>query len=170
MPELLHVHDAAKVRAFGPPAALDGLVAPPDTLSGRIAPDERLFLARPGAAPALVAHLEAALAGHGAHALVVDHTDGWSCFALVGPGLEEAVARVTQIPVAAAGDEAVFLMGRVCDVAGKLFVRAGRVDILTGAEAIDHVRHRLEDAVARVAPVPSATVAGRAAREAVAVR
>jgi hypothetical protein len=29
-------------------------------------------------------------------------------------------------------------------------VREGRVDILTGAEASDHVHHRLEDALGRV--------------------
>ena len=149
MPELLHVHDAAKIRAFGPSLALDTLIAPADTLLGRIAPDELLVLGRPGAGPELVRDLEDVLDRHGPRALVVDHTDGWSCFAVVGDGVQDVFGRVTHIPFPAASDAPVFLMGRVCDVAGKLFVRPGRIDILTGAEAIDHVQHRLEDAVAR---------------------
>ncbi len=148
MPELLHVHDAAKVRAFGPPAALDLLPPLADALSGRIAPDELLILGRPGAGPGIAATLEDALAAHGPGALVVDHTDGWSCFALVGEGLEEVFGRLTHIPLPEAGDEPVFLMGRICDVTGRIFVRSTRIDILTGAEASDHVLHRIEEALA----------------------
>ena len=150
MPELMHVDDVAKIRVFGPPQALDGLSTPPDTIQGRIAPEELVLLGRPGTAAALAARLEAELAAHGPRALVVDHTDGWSCFALVGDGLGEVFARLTHVPLPAAGAEPVFVMGRVCDVAAKVFVRGGRIDILTGAEASDHVRHRLEEAVARV--------------------
>ena len=150
MPELIEVHDAAKVRVFGPPAVLDGLTAPVDIVLGRVAPDELVLLGRPGTGTELVAGFETALAGHGARALVVDHTDGWSCFSLVGDDVAEVFARVTQIPFPDTTADPVFLMGRICDVAGKAFVREGRVDILTGAEASAHVHHRLEDALGRV--------------------
>ena len=55
-------------------------------------------------------------------------------------------ARVSHVPLPAAGDEPAFVAGRICDVAGKAFVRPGRVDILTGAEVRDHVEHRLSEA------------------------
>ncbi len=146
MPELLHVDDAAKIRVFGPPPVLDGLAPPPDTLSGRVAPDELLLLGRAGTGAALAARLESELQAHGPRALVVDHTDGWSCFALAGDDVREVFARVSHIPLPQAGTEPVFVMGRICDVAGKAFVREARIDILTGVEASDHVQHRLEEA------------------------
>jgi hypothetical protein len=65
VPELIEVHDAAKVRVFGPPAVLDGLTAPVDTILGRVAPDELVLLGRPGTGTELVGGLETALARHG---------------------------------------------------------------------------------------------------------
>jgi len=38
------------------------------------------------------------------------------------------------------------VMGRICDVAGKAFVRPGRIDLMCGAEAAVHVQERLEHA------------------------
>ncbi len=146
MPELFHVDDAAKIRVFGPPAVLDALVLPGGVLRGRVAPDELLLLGPPGQGPALAGALEAVLAEEGPSALVIDHTDGWSCFALVGRDLEEVFARVSHVPLPPPAAEPAFLMGRICDVPGKAFRRAGRVDLLTGAEAHEHVRHRLEQA------------------------
>mgnify|MGYP003349663684 CR=1 FL=1 len=40
----------------------------------------------------------------------------------------------------------VFTVGKVCHVAGKLFVRPNRIDIMTGAEVIAHVRESLHHA------------------------
>jgi hypothetical protein len=40
----------------------------------------------------------------------------------------------------------VFTVGKVCDVATKVFVRPGRVDVMTGAEVRHHVEERFEHA------------------------
>ncbi len=146
MPDLFTVHDAAKVRCFAPPEALDGLATPTGALRGRIAPNEVLFVAAPGRADELKASLEAALQSHGNRALVVDHTDGWSFFSITGAGAADVFSRVSMIPLPAASAEPVFFMGRVCDVATKAFRRGDRVDVMSGMEASRHVRDRLEQA------------------------
>jgi hypothetical protein len=144
VPSLYHVDGAAKVRAFGPPAALDALATPAGSLRGRIASNELVLVGAPGTAGALDAHCGQALRGYGSSALVVDHTDGWTFFTLTGDGLEEVFARVSHLPLPAAGAEPVFFMGRIADVAAKAFRRPGRVDVMTGTEASLHVRERFE--------------------------
>jgi hypothetical protein len=142
VPDLFTVHDAAKVRCFAPPEALDALATPAGTLRGRIAPNEVVFVAAPGRGAELKSGLETALAAHGNRALVVDHTDGWSVFTISGEGADEVFRRVSMIPLPDDG----FFMGRVCDVATKAFRRGDRVDLMSGMEAARHVRDRLEHA------------------------
>jgi hypothetical protein len=142
VPELFTVHDAAKVRCFAPPEALDSLATPAGALRGRIAPNEVVFVAAPGRAPDLQRELGTALASHGTRALVVDHTDGWSVFSISGEGADDVFRRVSMVPLPAEG----FFMGRVCDVATKAFRRGDRVDLMCGMEASRHVRDRLEHA------------------------
>jgi hypothetical protein len=148
VPELYHVDGAAKVRCFGREAALDALRQPASTLAGRIAPDEIVFVGEPGTAAALVEDLEGQLAGEGNAALVVDHTDGWTFHTLTGDGIEEVWARVSavRLPDASAHGVPVFTVGKVCDVASKVFVRHGRIDLMCGAEVRRHVEDRLEHA------------------------
>jgi hypothetical protein len=142
VPELFTVHDAAKVRCFAPPEALDALATPAGALRGRIAPNEVVFVAAPGRGDELRSALETALASHGNRALVVDHTDGWSVFTISGEGTDEVFRRVSMIPLPVDG----FFMGRVCDVATKAFRRGDRVDLMCGMEASHHVLDRLQHA------------------------
>jgi hypothetical protein len=144
--DLFEVKGAAKVRCFGREAALDGLTQPAGTLCGRIAPDEVIFVGQPGTADQLVEELQGQLAGEGNAALVVDHTDGWTFFSLVGEGVEEVFAREANWKLPESTGAPVFTVGRVCHVAGKVFVRPNRIDIMTGAEVVAHVRETLEHA------------------------
>ena len=146
MPELFTVHPAAKVRCFAPKAVLDALTTPAGALRGRIAPDEVVLVGAPGTASALLDHCKTALAGLGPSALIVDHTDGWSFYSLTGEGHEDVFARVSMLPLPAAGTEPVFFMGRIADMAAKAFRRPGRVDFMTGMETIRHVTEKLEHA------------------------
>jgi hypothetical protein len=142
---MFHVN-AAKVRCFGRPEALDAVRQPAGTLIGRIAPDELIVVGQPGTAAALVEDLEGQLSGEGNAALIVDHTDGWTFFSLVGEGIEEVFAREANWKAPVSNGEPVFTVGKVCHVAGKLFFRPNRIDIMTGAEVSEHVHHALEHA------------------------
>lgn len=143
MPDLFEVKGAAKVRCFGKEAVLDGLTQPSGTLMGRIAPDEVIFVGQPGTAEALVEDLRGQLASEGNAALVVDHTDGWTFFSLVGEGVEEVFAREANWKLPESSGAPVFTVGKVCHVAGKLFVRPNRIDIMTGGEVRAHVHESL---------------------------
>jgi len=146
VPDLFTVHDAAKVRCFAPPAALDGLATPAGTLRGRIAPNEVVFVGAPGTAGALVESLSSSLADQGPSALVVDHTDGWTVFSIVGDGGEDVFSRISMVPLPTAAAEPVFFMGRIAEVASKAFRRPGRIDFMTGTETSRHVLEKLEQA------------------------
>jgi len=143
---MFEVKGAAKVRCFGREAALDGPSQPAGTLMGRIAPDEVIFVGQPGTAAALVEDLQSQLASEGNAALVVDHTDGWTFFSLVGEGVDEVFAREANWKLPVSDGAPIFTVGKVCHVAGKLFVRPNRIDIMTGAEVIAHVRESLHHA------------------------
>lgn len=164
MPDLYTVHDAAKVRCFAPPAALDKLATPAGTLRGRIAPNEVVFVGEPGTAAGLVATCTAALESEGRSAMVVDHTDGWTVFSLTGEGAEDVFARISMVPLPPVGEAPAFFMGRIGDVASKGFRREGRIDFMTGRETSRHVHEVLERAGSAVGmhavPTPSTNPIG----------
>jgi hypothetical protein len=138
VPELWRVEGATCVRLYAA-AALDALEPPERVGQARVAPDEVLWLADPGRAEELVAAGEAALAAEEA-ALVVDHSDGYAVFALVGDGNREAFSRVSSVRLP---EEAGFRQGKVAQVPGRVFVRPGRIDLVVTADVAWFVRERL---------------------------
>jgi hypothetical protein len=139
VPELWHVAGATAVRVFASPASLDDL-APPDRVGqARVAPDEVLWLADPGRAEELTAAAEAGLSAD-TTALVVDHSDGYAVFSLLGDDAAEAFARVSSIRLP---ETAGFRQGKVAQVPGRVYVRPGRIDIVCTADVAWFVRERL---------------------------
>jgi hypothetical protein len=146
VPELWEVKGAAKIRLFGPKDALDRVQTPAGVTQGRVAPDELLWLGDPEQASALEAEGQKQLAGAGERALVVDNSDGWALFSLVGDGGSDALARLSSLRVPEAG----FLQGKIAGVPGKVFVRPGRIDILCTSDVRWYVGERLLHAGADV--------------------
>jgi sarcosine oxidase gamma subunit len=139
VPELWEVKGAAKIRLFGPKDALDRVQTPAGVNQGRVAPDELLWLGDPEQAGALEAEGKRQLAGAGERALVVDNSDGWALFSIVGDGRADALARLSSLRLPDEG----FRQGKVADVPGKVFARAGRIDILCTSDVRWYVRERL---------------------------
>lgn len=164
MPEVFTVHDAAKVRVFGRPEVLDGVARPAGTLAGRLAPDELILVGQPGEAGRIVADVEGQLGDKLAACMVIDHTDGWSFHSIVGADVERLFARIAQWKLPEAGAEPIFTVGSVCHCAGKLFVRPGRIDFMTGAEVrawVDHDLHHVGAGIGvRHSQAPSADPLG----------
>ena len=146
MPELWEVKGAAKIRLFGPKDALDRVQTPAGVEQGRVAPDELLWLGDPEQAQALEAEGTRQLAGAGARGLVVDNSDGWALFSLVGDGREDALARLSSLRLPERG----FRQGKVAGVPGKVFAREGRIDLLCTSDVRWYVRERLLHAGAGV--------------------
>jgi sarcosine oxidase gamma subunit len=139
VPELWEVKGAAKIRLFGPKDALDRVQTPAGVTQGRVAPDEILWLGDPESASTLAAEGTRQLAGAGERALVVDNSDGWTLFSLVGDGGADTLARLSSLRVPEQG----FRQGKVATVPGKLFARPGRIDLLCTADVRWFVRERL---------------------------
>lgn len=146
MPELWEVTGATKIRLFGPKDALDRVTTPEGVAQGRVAPDELLWLGDPGRSEELEAEGKRQLAGAGQRALVVDNSDGWTLFSLVGEGREDALARLSSLRLPETG----FRQGKVAEVPGKVFARPGRIDVLCTSDVRWFVHERLLHAGAGV--------------------
>ncbi len=139
MPELWEVKGAAKIRLFGPKDALDRVQTPAGVTQGRVAPDELLWLGDPERASELAAEGTRQLAGAGERAVVVDNSDGWTLFSLIGARRAEALARLSSVQLPEVG----FRQGKVAGVPGKLFARPGRIDLLCTSDVRWFVHERL---------------------------
>jgi sarcosine oxidase gamma subunit len=146
VPELWEVKGAAKIRLFGPKDALDRVQTPAGVEQGRVAPDELLWLGDPEQASELEAEGRRQLAGVGERGLVVDNSDGWALFSIVGDGRADALARLSSLRLPDEG----FRQGKVAGVPGKVFARSGRIDVLCTSDVRWYVRERLLHAGADV--------------------
>jgi sarcosine oxidase gamma subunit len=158
VPELWEVKGAAKIRLFGPKDALDRVQTPNGVGQGRVAPDELLWLGDPEQAAALEAEGRRQLSGAGERALVVDNSDGWTLFSIIGDGRTDALARLSSLRLPDRG----FRQGNVAGVPGKVFVRPGRIDILCTSDVRWYVHERLLHAGADVGLTPGAPPASAA--------
>jgi sarcosine oxidase gamma subunit len=158
VPELWEVTGAAKIRLFGPKDALDRVQTPAGVEQGRVAPDELLLLGGPEQAKALEAEGRRQLAGAGERALVVDNSDGWALFSIVGDGRADALARLSSLRLPDRG----FRQGKVAGVPGKVFARPGRIDVLCTSDVRWYVHERLLHAGADVGLTPGTPPASAA--------
>jgi sarcosine oxidase gamma subunit len=139
VPELWEVKGAAKIRLFGPKDALDRVQTPAGVSAGRIAPDELLWLGDAERVGELEAEGKRQLAGVGERGLVVDNSDGWTLFSLLGDGRADALARLSSVTLPDEG----FRQGKVAGIPGKLFARPGRIDLLCTSDVRWFVYERL---------------------------
>ena len=100
--------------------------------------------ADPGRAEELEAEGKRQLAGAGQRALVVDNSDGWTMFSIVGDGRADALARLSSLRLPDRG----FRQGKVAEVPGKVFARPGRIDLLCTSDVRWFVHGRLLHACA----------------------
>jgi hypothetical protein len=143
VPDGWEITGAAKVRAFGPSAALDKLTPPPGVRTGRVASDEVLWVAESERAGELVDTLAAELSGHANLATVVDHSDGYALFALTGEGRREVFARLSSIRVP---DTDAFVQGNFAGVPARTFCSADCLEVIVTSDVAWFVSGRLEHA------------------------
>jgi sarcosine oxidase gamma subunit len=143
VPEPWEIVAAAKLRAFGPPDALDGLEVPAGVRAGRVAGDEVLWVGEPADAGDLLAALQSQLASLGNRAAVVDHSDGYALFALTGDAREELFARLSSIRILADGG---FVQGNFAGVPARIFCGSDRLEVIVTSDVAWFVSGRLEHA------------------------
>jgi hypothetical protein len=150
VPELWEVVTAAKVRAFGPPDAVDALTVPADVRAGRVAGDEVLWVGEPERLDDLLAALQSQLESLGNRAAVVDHSDGYALFALTGGDREELFSRLSSVRIPAAGG---FAQGNFAGVPARIFCSSDRLEVIVTSDVawfvggrLDHAGHSLAHA------------------------
>jgi hypothetical protein len=143
VPDQWESTDAAKVRGFGPPEALDKLTPPPGVRAGRVAGDEVLWVGERGRAGELTEALGAELSGYGNRATVVDHSDGYALFTLTGEERGELFARLSSIRIPAVD---AFVQGNFAGVPARTFCRADRLEVIVTSDVAWFVSGRLEHA------------------------
>jgi sarcosine oxidase gamma subunit len=154
VPELWEVANAAKLRAFGPPDALDALTAPSGVRAGRVAGDEVLWVSDAERAGELLQALQSQLAKLGNRAAVVDHSDGYALFSLAGAGREELFARLSSIRIPAGGG---FAQGNFAGVPARIFCGKERLEVIVTSDVAWFVGGRLEHAGHDLAPAGGAS-------------
>jgi sarcosine oxidase gamma subunit len=143
VPDAWRILPTAKLRAFGPPAALDKLSVPAGVRAGRVAGDEVLWVAEAERIETLLDELRAQLGSLGNRAAVVDHSDGYALFALTGDEREELFARLSSIRIPAGGG---FVQGNFAGVPARIFCGADSLDVVVTSDVAWFVSGRLEHA------------------------
>jgi hypothetical protein len=141
--------EVAVVACHARPGALDEL-APARALPFRVAPDELLLLAAPDAADAVGADAARALAERDAGALVLDRSDAFAAFTLGGDGADEAFRRLSAVPLPA--ERPALLQGLVAHVPARVLALEGSLHVLVPASVDHHLRARVLEACADLAP------------------
>jgi len=121
-------------------AALDALVAPGHGARVlRTAPDEALFVAGPAVASDVLREVEDRIAALDDDALVLDVSDGWAAWSLVGGDAPRAFSFLSHLDPPAAGT---FVQGDVARVAAKVLDEPDGLTILVPAYWREHLRER----------------------------
>lgn len=140
MPEIRSA-PLAVICAQAAPGALDRLIAPGyDAVVCRTAPDEILVFCPPEVAEDVLREVTNRLPALDEHGLVLDLTDGWHAWTLVGPDAREGFSAVSALALPG-GDG--FTQGHVAQVSAKILTAADDVTIIVPAYWSQHLRERL---------------------------
>lgn len=133
--------EAAVITCLGSEGAVDAAVAVGGATSGRVAPDEVMLVVPVARGAALFGSVTQAAATADADALVVDTSDGWSIWTLLGgdDDVDRGMARLSALELPDDG----FCQGDLARVPVKLFVAPGRVHILVPAMWRAYLRGRI---------------------------
>lgn len=133
--------EATVVTCLGTFDAVDAAVAVGGAACGRVAPDEAMLIVPVGRGAELLAAVTEAASAVDPNVLVVDTSDGWAIWTLLGTAeeLDRASARLSAMEIPDAG----FCQGDLARVPVKLFVAAGCVQIVVPAMWTAYLRERI---------------------------
>ena len=130
---------ASVVGCFATAEALDALPLTAGAYSCRVALDEAMLVAGPAAADELVTTASAHLVAEDPDAVVLETTDGWAVWTLVGERVRDAFAHLSAVPL---GDEG-YTQGDVAHVPVRVIALPDRLHLLVPAMWGEHLRERI---------------------------
>jgi hypothetical protein len=131
--------------------ALDALITPGHgSTTLRTCPDEALVVAARDVADTVAREVRDRIAALDHDALVLDMSDGWSAWSLIGPDAADAFSYLSALPAPGPGD---FVQGDVARIGATVLGEDGALTILVPGYWSEHVRVRaLRDARAIEVP------------------
>ena len=129
----LHATSFSVVQIFADPSALDAV-----SDIHRVAPDEAMMVGDPAVAPAV--HVE------DPDAVVIDASDGWAVFTLVGDQAHEGFALLSALELPVEG----YTQGDVAHLPVRVIVEHDRLHLLVAAMWGTHLRGRILDRCASI--------------------
>jgi glycine cleavage system aminomethyltransferase T len=142
--------DAAIVACYAAATVLDAWSLPSDTFGARVARDELWVVGDRPRRCTLMRSVEQSLYPLAPDALLVDHTDGWTVWAIEGTMAPHALARLTVIPL----DQrpGAFHQGAVAGVPAKVITTDTGYQVFVPAPVGHHLRDRVFEACADLTP------------------
>ena len=142
--------EATLVACHADRAVLDRLTRPADGMVARIAPDEAWLLGSRTIRTALVRDAHAAVSGSAGGGLVVDQTDGWAIWSIVGTSARVVLGRlmIAEIPESATA----FVQGAITGVPGKVLIDGDVTHLMVPAPVGHHLRDRIVEVCRDLGP------------------
>ncbi len=138
----------ALVTCVAASSAVDAVLSTGGDAAFRVAPDEAMVLGEAGTGPRLAETAARAALRVDADAVVVDATDGWTAWALIGARALDAFARLSQIQPRERG----YLQGEVARVPARVVVGERAVHVFAPAMWDAFLRQRILADCAVLAP------------------
>lgn len=138
------------IHCFAEPDVLDTLPLPENAMAFRIARGELICLGAHTDGPIIFTALSALLRDLDPHALVLDRSDAWAVVTLSGSERAKAFARLCTSPLPQAPG---FLQGAIGTVPAKAVVVEGRIYLMVSSNLGHHIRERILEACADLAPL-----------------
>lgn len=158
--------EASVIGCLAAPEGLDALMGSGGAFPCRIARDEAMLVCEKRAASDTLVTAAAQVTAADPDALVLDLTDGWSVWTLVGDSAREAFARLSEIPLEPDGVR--FVQGAVAGVPARAIALPDRLHLLVPAMFGEYLRQEIlaacSDLGARERSEPTAWAPPAAAR------
>jgi glycine cleavage system aminomethyltransferase T len=151
----LSLLDATIVACHATATALDTWSAAAGTFVARIARDEAWAVGPRSDRCGMVQAVEGSLRALERDCLIVDQTDGWTGWSVRGSDAAAAMARLSVIPMPAPG--AGFHQGAVAGIPAKVLAHADGFHVFVPSPVGHHLRDRLLEAGADLAPTMGPT-------------
>jgi hypothetical protein len=127
---------AAVVGVYASPRVL-GFLRPAEAYACRVALDETMFVSSPAEREALLRDSSAVSAGD-PHAIVLDETDGWTVWSILGEDAGEAFGRLSHVPLRRG-----YLQGEVVGLPVRVVAGPGRIHLFVASMLGDCLQERL---------------------------
>jgi len=142
--------DAVLIRCFAQPAVLDGFPGIAGAAACRVANDELMLLGAPTKHATSLDQATAHFESQDPDALVIAHSEAWSFWAISGPAMRRAFARLSANALPPTGPA--LIQGALARLPGKALLLSDRILLMAPSQVGHHLPERIRAACADLNP------------------